>query len=94
MDGRPIGAREIVYADPVTQLRNIVIRNVNAKGQKLGTMNGFKVSPFGNDVFHFENCRFEAETGLTIGNADAVSFDGVELVVKEGPTFIPVGQQQ
>ncbi|MCR4859938.1 MAG: glycoside hydrolase [Bacteroidales bacterium] len=93
MAGR-IGDRQIVYADPVTQLRNIVIRNVNAKGQKLGTMNAFKVSPFGNDVFHFENCRFEAETGLTIGNADGVSFDGVELVVQEGPTFIPVGQQR
>ena len=91
MAGR-IGDRQIVYADPVTQLRNIVIRNVRAKGEKLGTMNAFKVSPFGNDVFHFENCRFEAETGLVVGNADAVSFDGVELIVHEGPTFIPVGQ--
>ena len=71
-----------------------MIRNVKAKGTKLGTMNGFPVSPFGSDVFHFENCRFEAETGLTIGNAPGVSFDGVELIVHEGPTFIPVGQQQ
>ena len=85
-----IGDRQIVYADPVTQLRNIVIRNVNAKGTALGTMNAFKVSPFGSDVFHFENCRFEAETGLTVGNADGVSFEGVDLIVHEGPTFIPV----
>ena len=89
MAGR-IGDRQIVYADPVTQLRNIVIRNVNAKGTALGTMNAFKVSPFGSDVFHFENCRFEAETGLTVGNADGVSFEGVDLIVHEGPTFIPV----
>ena len=82
--------QEPVYADPVTQLRNIVIRNVRAQGQTLGTMNAFRTSPFGSDVFHFENCRFEAGTGLTVGNADAVSFDGAELIVHEGPVFIPV----
>lgn len=86
--------QEPVYADPVTQLRNIVIRIVQAQGQTLGTMNAFLISPFGSDVFHFENCRFEAQTGLTIGNADAVSFDGAELIVHEGPTFIPAGQQR
>ncbi len=86
---RPSG-QQPVYADPVTQLRNITIRNVRAKGAKLGTMNAFPVSPFGSGVFHFENCRFEAETGLTLGNAPGVSFDGVELIVHDGPTFIPV----
>ena len=83
-----------LYGDARLPPENIVIRNVKAKGKKLGTMNGFRVAPFGDDVFHFENCRFEAETGLTIGNADAVSFDGVELIVHDGPTFIPVGQRQ
>lgn len=91
MSGRDRGTKP-VYADPVTQLRNVVIRRVHGKARSLGLMNGFGVSPLGEDAFHFEDCVFEAETGLNIRNADAVRFDGAQFIVHEGPTFLPVAQ--
>jgi hypothetical protein len=87
MAGR-IGEKDIRYVEPLTRLRNIVIRNVTGSGQSLGIMHGYADAPFGNDVFHFENCHFETETGLKISNAGGVDFNGMDIQVKEGEKFI------
>lgn len=55
---------------PLTRLRNIRFKNITANAQSAGIIHGFKESPFGPDVFTFENCNVHAKKGLDIKNAE------------------------
>ena len=79
--------RVFEYADPVTALRNITLKNVHGSGKSMGRFSGYAQSPIGADVFHFENCAFDTETGLVLQHA-APDFTGLEWTVKEGPQII------
>ncbi len=75
--------RVIEYSDPVTQLRNITVRNVHGDGRTMGHIHGFASDPINKDVFHFENCSFHTETGLSLRNA-AVDMNGLKYSVDKG----------
>ncbi|MBQ9399702.1 MAG: glycoside hydrolase [Bacteroidales bacterium] len=75
------------YADPVTELRNVTVRNVRGRGKTMGRISGFESSPILRDVFHFENCSFETGTGLIIKNADP-DLTGLEWTVSEGEKLL------
>ena len=79
--------RMMTYADPVTALRRITVRNVRGSGKSMGRFSGYARSPIGADVFHFENCAFDTETGLVLEHA-APDLTGLEWTVKEGPQLI------
>ena len=68
--------RVMAYADPVTRLRNITIRNVSGSGKSMGRFSGFAISPIPEDTFHFEDCSFHTETGLIIQDAE-LDFSGL-----------------
>ena len=77
----------IPYSDPVTQLKNVRLVNCSGSGRSMGTVHGFPVDPIRPDVFHFENCHFQAETGLRVANAD-LDFSGMEFEVSQGERII------
>lgn len=57
-------------APVLTELRNIVIRNVRGTAVTLGVMNGYPTAPLTSDVFKIENCEFLVGHDLDINNAD------------------------
>lgn len=59
----------VEYSDPVTVLRNVSLKNCSGNAKSLGEVQGFDIAPFEKGTFHFENCRFETESGLRIKNA-------------------------
>ena len=75
-------------AEVLTQLKNIRIINVKGNVRSVGTMYGFTDAPFGKDVFYFENCEISAQKGLSIDNADDVSFAGLTIDVEQGEKII------
>jgi hypothetical protein len=79
--------RVMEYADPVTQLRNVTVRNVHGSAGSMGRFSGFASDPIGADVFRFENCSFATGTGLTLQNATP-DLTGMTWTVQEGETII------
>ena len=71
-------------AEVLTKLRNIRLINVKGKVQNVGNIYGFAESPFGSDVFYFENCEIDAQEGLSMANADEVSLQGLTIRVQKG----------
>lgn len=86
MSGR--GGSSVEYSVPVTQLRNVTVRNCHGSGVTMGTFHGFKVDPLTKDVFHFENCSFTAMVPLKIANAD-IDFTGMEMIIETNGKEIP-----
>ena len=80
------------YSDPVTQMRNIRIINCHGFGERLGQIRGYDCDPFKSDVFHFENCSFEVQSGMNVKNAENVDFSGLEVKVSDGPAFYKDGE--
>lgn len=79
--------RVMEYADPVTRLRNVTVRNVHGSAGSMGRFSGFANEPIGADVFHFENCSFATGTGLTLHDATP-DLSGMTWTVQEGDNII------
>ena len=79
--------RVMAYADPVTRLRNITIRNVSGSGKSMGRFTGFAISPIPEDTFHFEDCSFHTETGLILQDA-GLDLSGLAWDVQSGDKLI------
>ncbi len=69
---------------PRTQLRNIVIRNIQGTARTAGSIVGDPEQPIPAGAFTFENCRIEAERGLSIANIQQTSFPGLDIHVASG----------
>jgi hypothetical protein len=71
-------------AETLTRLKNIRLINVRGNVRSAGTIYGFAEAPFGEDVFFFENCEVNAQTGLSTAHAEAVSLKGLDIHVQQG----------
>ena len=69
MSGR-IGEKVVVYADKLTQLRNVTLRNCKGTAKAMGVIRGYKNEPIARDVFRFENCDFKADSPLKVEFAE------------------------
>lgn len=70
-------------AEKLTQLKNVRVINVKGNVESVGSLRGFADAPFDSDSFYFENCKINAKKALTKVNADAVSFEGLEVNILE-----------
>ncbi len=75
---------------PRTQLKNIVVKNVNGKVKSVGRIIGDPDSPIADGTFHFENCNIEAENGLSLAYVDQSKFDGLNIKVANGEPIMRI----
>ena len=69
MAWRMKGEDEPAYS-PLTQLKNIVIRNITGTADNAGVIEGYPDAPIKRDVIRFENCFIKVKKPLMIKNAD------------------------
>ncbi len=69
MAWRMKGEDEPAYS-PLTQLKNIVIRNITGTADNAGVIEGYPDAPIKRDAIRFENCLIKVKKPLMIKNAD------------------------
>jgi hypothetical protein len=62
--------------------RNITLKNINGKVEKLGFLHGLKDSPITG--VNFVNCNLEARTGLLVQNTTGNNYNGLNTKIVEG----------
>jgi polygalacturonase len=66
--------------------RNITLKNVTGKVDRLGVMHGLKDSPITG--ISFVNCSLNANTGLVVENSKDNDYTGLNAEIKEGEKII------
>ncbi len=73
-------------AKVLTVVRNVRFINFSGTAQSGGVIHGLKDSPI-QDV-KFENCKFTAQRGIDVQNANDLDFSGLDLKVAQGEPII------
>jgi len=73
-------------AKVLTVVSNVQFINFTGTAQSAGSIQGLKNSPIKN--IKFENCKFTAQRGLTVENAENLDFSGLDVKVAQGDPII------